>query len=402
MLEPGEIKQAVERDDLSLLLKHPDLQPLNRNKLYTEHSKYAVSLFIYAAEKGAEKIINWIMKNESLVAFQYDHAIWWAALEGHLRVVKTLLPHINQNPTTYRSGILWVSIWQGHNEVVKTLLESKIVALEEDDKEALSTAALNGNIEIVKLLCNDSRMDVSELGSEALDKALNIGHIPVIAYLSLKLGASRALPIIRKYGPKEEVNDSKYCLEKISTIILTQDSKFIDKSIEDIFNKYINLIKEREKEYNLLKTFSHSVKAKELRFIKRRLEYFGSEELYLPPEITEMPINTVLEGENLTLKELINIPKYIKETEGIIKKASLFNNDLFKEFVNQLYKDTIMHAIEAKDISKFRKLFESYVNEAIDKEFLKEAFNLAKNNGSYSIRLILEKKLRLHNELSIL
>ncbi len=106
-----------------------------------------------------------------------SNALRWAATNGHLEIVKLLIPV--SDPKAGGSYALRLAAENGHLEIVKLLIP--VSYPKAHNSYALRWAAENGHLEIVKLLIPVS--DPKSLDSNALRWAAAEGHLEIVKLL---------------------------------------------------------------------------------------------------------------------------------------------------------------------------------------------------------------------------
>jgi len=128
-------------------------------------------------EKITVKVIKRLIDEGADPTVDGNWPLCWAASQGHLEIVKLLLPY--SDPKEFFSRPLRISIINNQLKVVKLLLPySDPKACE---SEALRYAAHGGYLNIVKLLIPVS--DVKTFDSEALRWAAENGHLEIVKLL---------------------------------------------------------------------------------------------------------------------------------------------------------------------------------------------------------------------------
>ncbi len=112
-----------------------------------------------------------------------DYVFIYAALNGHIEIVKYLVEDHDANVHLYGDLVLRIAASNGQLEVVKYLVEDCDADVHARDDYALQTAASNGQLEVVKYLVEDCDADVHARDDYALRWAADYGHLEIVKYL---------------------------------------------------------------------------------------------------------------------------------------------------------------------------------------------------------------------------
>ena len=110
-----------------------------------------------------------------------DHALRWAALYGHLEIVKYLIEECGADVHTCDEQALRSAAYQGHLETVKYLIEECGADVHAWYEGALRSAARSGHLEVVKYLVSKGA-DVRSGDDWALRRAAR-GQLETVKYL---------------------------------------------------------------------------------------------------------------------------------------------------------------------------------------------------------------------------
>jgi len=291
--------------------------------------------FMAAVAGKVPKLIKLLIDREVNVNFVMDDgatALLFAAQNGHLEIVKTLLTAKNINVNFVSNdgsaSALFYAAENGHLEIIKELLAAKNINVNlamKNGATALFIAAVKGHTEIVKSLLAAKNINVNlamKNGATALFIAAEIGHLDIVkALLAAKNinvnfasnDGATALVFAAQEGHTEIVKalvtagadlDVKYAVAGNKTLIqIIQEALYQEKDASKIksYNEIIKCIKQKQQE-NL-----SGVKAKAI----------GKEQNQVPDNSKK---NTEAKAHSDSKKEKITTPATPKIDIGAIVK----------------------------------------------------------------------------------
>ena len=116
-------------------------------------------------------------------AYINSAALYWAASNGHVRVVRLLLKDGRANPADRGSYILWDLVYGGRYETFVPFLKADATVASHYYTSALIDAARYGRLRVVKALLKDGRADPAASVNEAIKFAIRGRHTQVVALL---------------------------------------------------------------------------------------------------------------------------------------------------------------------------------------------------------------------------
>jgi hypothetical protein len=147
------------------------------------------TLLMYAAGNGNNDILEFLLANRANIQKKNkygDTAIGFAALKGHLDIVRRLVKAgavINNGTWTP----LHYAAFAGHLDIVNYLIaqRARVDALAPNGQTPLMLAAKNGYFDVVKALAaTNADLDIDDpSGNTALGIALNAGNTEIANYL---------------------------------------------------------------------------------------------------------------------------------------------------------------------------------------------------------------------------
>jgi len=114
---------------------------------------------------------------------QDNHAIKLAVVNGHIQVVKLLLPDLRVNPAAEDNYCIRIASAKGYTDIVELLLQDDRVDPSAKDNYAITIASEKGYIDIVGLLLQDPRVDPSDNNNSAIRAASSKGRLGVVRLL---------------------------------------------------------------------------------------------------------------------------------------------------------------------------------------------------------------------------
>jgi len=124
-------------------------------------------------------VIKELVNEGANVHVDYDEALRWASLKGHLEVVKYLVSE-GANVHVCNDWALRCAVYNGYFEIVQYLV-SVGVNVHADNDDALRLASENGHLEIVKFLVNVGA-NVHADNDDALRLASENGHLEIVKF----------------------------------------------------------------------------------------------------------------------------------------------------------------------------------------------------------------------------
>ncbi|KAJ3102930.1 hypothetical protein HK100_004290 [Physocladia obscura] len=112
-----------------------------------------------------------------------DRAIRWAAIDGHINVVRLLLQDKRVDAAARQSSALIEACGLGHLDIVELLMADARCNPSEFENYAIWKAAKMGRIEIVRLLIQDSRVDPTVFDQIPLKLAIQENHANIVRML---------------------------------------------------------------------------------------------------------------------------------------------------------------------------------------------------------------------------
>ena len=222
---------GIPQDELQLV---PGSSNLERYKFIYDIKDPNTGL-VEAASLGTLALVRYFLKLGADLHAMDEEALYLAADNGHLDVVKYLVELGADNEYALK-----LVARDGHLDIVKYLVEQG-ADIHARDEDALRSAAMNGHLDVVKYLV-ELGANIHARNEEALVVAAGNGHLDVVEYL-VELGAN--LHIIGEYPLRLAAGNGhldvvKYLVElgANSQVILNDANKYKTEIVDYIRNLY--------------------------------------------------------------------------------------------------------------------------------------------------------------------
>jgi ankyrin repeat protein len=153
----------------------------NNKSIINNTDKTELEIFMEALLLSAGDLVKlnrMLQDNDIDPSVGNNHAIQWAAYNGHLAVVEGLLQDPRVDPSAQNNYAIRLASRNGHLAIVNLLLEDPRVDPSERENDAIQGASHNGHLAIVTRLLQDERVDPTLAFRKALAKSKS--NIPLI------------------------------------------------------------------------------------------------------------------------------------------------------------------------------------------------------------------------------
>ena len=154
-------------------------------------SSYSSSSFKWMCDHYVGEEVMRMIRNDSKILekitlgkkYYKTFTLKWAAANGHVDVIQTLLQDFRVDPSVDNNYAIRFASRKGHTEVVQLLLQDSRVDPAAYDNNANLYASEYGRTEVVQLLLQDPRVDPSARFNKAIHVAGRNGHIDIVRLL---------------------------------------------------------------------------------------------------------------------------------------------------------------------------------------------------------------------------